>query len=75
MRQHRQPVVIYTGAVYGAFKKDRGADTKTGLFMEESNTRAAVWMHTIQCVSLGQTEGIYSGCVCLHECLFTGFVG
>ncbi len=37
-------------------KEDRGADTKTGLFMEESNTWAVVWTHTIECVSLGQTE-------------------
>lgn len=50
MRQHR-PVVIYTAAVYGAFKKDRGADIKTGLFMEQGDARAAVWIHTTECVS------------------------
>lgn len=56
-------------------KEDRGADTKTGLFMEESNTWAVVWTHTSECVSLGQTQmgGEDSGVVCLHECLFTGF--
>lgn len=68
--------MIYTGAVYRAFKKDRGADIKTGLFMEESNTRAVVWMHTIDSVSLGQTEGdVGVVCVCVHGGLFTGFVG
>lgn len=50
----RQPAVIYTGAVYGAFKRDRGAGIKTGLFMEEGdNTWAVVWMHTIGRVSQG----------------------
>lgn len=59
MRQRRTArCVIYTGAVYGAFKKDRGADIKTGLFMEESNTWVVVWMHTIECVFLCQREGV-----------------
>lgn len=60
----RQPVVIYTGAVYGAFKKDRGADIKAGLFMEDSDTWAVVCMHTIECVSLGQRGGSM-GVVCV----------
>lgn len=54
--------MIYAGGVYGALKKkkDRGADIKTGLFMEQSNTRAVVWMCTIRSVCQGQT-----GCVCV----------
>lgn len=61
-------------------KKDRRADVNTGLFMEESNTWAVVWMHTIRSsVSLGQTEGgkeVMSVCVCLcNEGLFTCFTG
>lgn len=59
--------MIYTGAVYGAFKKDRGADIKTGLFMEEGITLAVVWMHTIECVSVGQREGGVGVCVCVSS--------
>lgn len=56
-------------------KKDRRADINTGLFMEESNTWAVVWMHTIRSsVSLGQTEG-GKGVMCVHEGLFTCFTG
>lgn len=61
--------MIYTGAVYGAFKKDRGADIKTVLFMEQSNTWAVVWMHTIECVSLGQGKGGV-GVVCVFVFVF-----
>lgn len=58
-------------------KKDRRDDVNTGLFMEESNTWAVVWMHTIRSsVSLGQTEGgkgvmcvCVGACVCMRACL------
>lgn len=66
----RQPAVIYTGAVYGAFKRDRGAGIKTGLFMEErGNTWAVVWMHTIQRVSPGKRDGGAGVVVCLSTCM------
>lgn len=42
--------------------------------MEESNTWAVVWMHTIECVSLGRREK-REGCVCVCVGLFTGLVG
>lgn len=79
----RQPAVIYTGAVYGAFKRDRGAGIKTGLFMEErGNTWAVVWMHTTQCVSPGRRAGVQGlcfACVCvceyMHGCLFACLAG
>lgn len=76
----RQPAVIYTGAVYGAFKRDRGAGIKTGLFMEErGNTWAVVWIHTIQCVCLRVEEtgcrGCVYVCVYMHGCLFACLAG
>ena len=50
--------------------------------MEESNTWAVVWMHTIECVSLGRREKREGGggvcvCVCVCVCvgLFTGLQG
>lgn len=39
-------------------KKDRGADIKTGLFMEESDTWAAVDAHNPVCVSGSERGGI-----------------
>lgn len=59
--------MIYTGAVYGAFKKDRGADIKTSLFMDNGNTRAVVRTCTIECVFLCQ-RGLLKG-VCMGACL------
>lgn len=52
-------------------KKDRRVDVNTDLFMEESNTWAVVWMHTIRSsVSLGQTEGGKGvTCVCARVCV------
>lgn len=50
--------MIYTGAIYGAFKKGRGADIKTSLFMDNGNTWVVVWPCTIECVFCVKEGGL-----------------
>lgn len=71
----RQPAVIYTGAVYGAFKRDRGADIKNRLIYgrEGQHMGCCVDAHNRVCVCglKSRGGGVYlfvSTCmnVCLH---------
>lgn len=47
--------MIYTGAVYRAFKEDRGAGMKTGLFMEHMG--CCVDAHNQVCVAESGVRG------------------
>lgn len=55
--------MIYTGAVYGAFKEDRGADIKTGLFMEEQPTHGLLcgFTQSSVCLWVKEEEGGWVG--------------